>query len=126
MILRERHKIQYLLSTAMIFLVLGLGNVIYGRVKYKEYKRIYEKVILEIDENSPYDNLEIKGSDLPNISLMQNGNLTEKTRHLKRSHGRIIFYQFFVKGGKIFLGISLIFFLIAFALFINKKDKKEL
>ena len=36
MILQERHKIQYLLSAALLFFILGLGNVIYARVKYKE------------------------------------------------------------------------------------------
>ena len=104
MTLQERHKIQYLVSAAVLFLILGLGNVIYGHAKYKEYKSIFKETTIEM--NSTKDTI----------------NDSEKTRHLKRSQGRISFYQFFVKGGKVFLCISLFFFIIVFVM-MDKKDK---
>ena len=104
MTLQERHKIQYLISAAIIFLILGLGNVIYGHAKYKEYKSIYKETTLEINNN------------------LASTSDHEKARHLKRSQGRIGFYQFFVKGGKVFLFISVFIFIIVFVI-MDKKDK---
>lgn len=117
MILHERHKIQYLTSIAVMFLILGLGNVIYGHAKYKEYKSIFKETVLEINKSDSPNELE-------DTSLMSNDTFTERTRHLKRSHGRIIFYQFFVNGGKIFLCISLFFFLVIFAILTKNKKKQ--
>lgn len=118
MILQDRHKIQYLVSIAVIFLILGLGNVIYGHAKYKEYKGIYKETSLEINKNNSENKIALNDS----LLYHQNDNNVERTRHLKRSQGRIIFYQFFVTGGKVFLCISLLFFLIAFTM---KKRMKE-
>lgn len=118
MILQERHKIQYLISVAVIFLILGLGNVIYGNAKYKEYKGILKETSLEINNNSGDIYTALK--DISKTPLTDSS--IERTRHLKRSQGRIIFYQFFVTGGKVFLCISLLFFLIAFT--IKKREKK--
>lgn len=116
MILQERHKIQYLLSAALLFFILGLGNVIYARVKYKEYKGIFKETSIEINENK-FRNYTKESSTFPN------NNFLEKKRHLKRSKMRITFYKTFVTGGKILLSFS--FFLLVLTFIIYKKKKKD-
>ena len=120
MILQERHKVQYLFSVAIIFLILGLGNVIYGHVKYKEYKGIYKETTKEIKDNS--ENRTLGQSHQTSFNLE---NFSERSRHLKRSQGRIIFYKFFMTGGKVFLCISLIFFIFSIHLLRKSKRLKE-
>ncbi len=102
--LREKKQTQSLFVAGMLFLVLGLGNTIYGHEKYREYKKIYSKALIEISEiTSKKEN--------KNPMLSSSNAFIEKERHLKRSHGRITFYKFFVVGGSIFIGISIFFLL---------------
>lgn len=115
--LRERRRKQYLLAGGLLFLILGLGNTFYGHVKYKEYKKIYRKTAIEINEiQSQKEN--------KNPLLSSSNAFIEKVRHLKRSHGRITFYRFFVVGGFIFIGIS--FFILMFTWFYVVSNKKSL
>ena len=82
MILQERHKIQYLLSAALLFFILGLGNVIYARVKYKEYKGIFKETSIEINENK-FKNYTVKDNILT-LTLKYGQNKERVITGLKR------------------------------------------
>ena len=91
------------LGFALLFILLGAGNIIFGSVKAHEYRDILSKAVhtnaredIESPENS---------KERPNDE--------RSSTYLSQIKGRIEFYVFVMAGGKWILGVSGFFLLLA-------------
>ncbi len=100
-------SIRLLFGTALLLLVLGAGNIIYGSYKFEYYDNLYkhrhewkaEYTIL--DQNPPFDSK----IELP-FEKDEGGNWTARETRNKKILARRDYYDFHILGGKCFLALS--------------------
>ncbi len=100
---RERKRTALYLMTAGIFLMLGLGNIIYGTFKAAEHSELLQISLRSSDIRSNRPKVPFFSSDI---------NIDKEAEHQRRIISRIDYYNFVVLGGKCFLAIAGIFLLL--------------
>lgn len=105
--MREIKPIKFLIPAIFLF-VLGIGNIAVGSIKQAQFIQAYN----ELAELAPIDQ-EIESSALNRIQSIKQ----TKERHIEKkleAKERNHFYGLVAYGGKVFVGISLIFFYLSF------------
>ena len=107
----RKHRRIYL-SISILFLVLGIGNTVFGHLKVTEYR-----TILSESRNSPLVN--IKRGKFSKIlplspSSSKKTGLQSNDVYLARVRSRIQLYNIVTLAGKMFLAFSMIFLLASF------------
>jgi hypothetical protein len=101
------YRTKAFLLSAILFLVLGLGNLVFGSVKYHQYRKVLKSI----------DSLGDDSAALPSFQIQKKfaGGLQDTTRQTSRKIiARISFYRLVQHGGKVFLLVSGILLLCAF------------
>jgi len=97
-----RRRLLTLLSSALIFFILGVGNLLFGLVKGNEYRSLIQQA-----------QDELKLSEQPVIPLVDSSlNIYSHVQHVNRLKSRLDYYDFVTLGGKVFLALSGIFLLL--------------
>ncbi len=110
--------IKFLIPAIFLF-VLGIGNIAVGSLKQAQFVQAYN----ELAELEPME----KGIESSALNRIQNIKQT-KERHIERklqAKERKYFYGLVAYGGKVFVGVSLVFFYLSFFskyLLGNRKD----
>lgn len=87
------------LGIAIMFLLMGFGNMIYANLKYNEYSALLQKARSELRTHSRE-----RVRDLPvYVPAM---NLDEQSKYINKLKARINFYEFVVMGGKCFITLA--------------------
>ena len=106
-ILRQR-SIRPVLATAAIFLILGIGNVAFGRAKLNHYEPLLKSAQNELQashKTHPH-----QARTVPTI------NIDHQTTYINRLNWAISYYNLVTLGGRTFLaiaGILLLWILVA-------------
>ncbi len=96
-----RRRVQSQLGAAVIFLILGIGNLSYGSLKLHQYQRLISEAKLQLsaDTAPPL-------AALASLSV----NVDEQSHHIRRLFARKEFYSLVTIVGSCFL---IVFFLFA-------------
>lgn len=111
-------KANRLLIPGLFLLILGLGNIAVGELKYSQYKEVIKEL-----KNSTYTegNEMLKASPLRRLQLEQErANRTDE--RLQKSKARASLYFLVRSGGQIFLAISSGFIVVG--LYLLKSNKR--
>ncbi len=99
----QRRKIKTQFAAAAALLLLGVGNIIFGQVKYTEYLGILSKANAELTSPEKKRRLPIL---TPAVNVDKHAQYTEKLK------SRIDFYRLVIQGGSCFCALGLILLLM--------------
>lgn len=94
--MQRGHTLRTLFGVAAIFLVLGIGNLVFGALKVEEYSRLLSKATAELATThaSP--------GPLPGPTMQ----LDREELYLQKLRDRIAFYGLVKLGGRCFLALA--------------------
>ena len=104
--MKHKRLAQIFLATAMSFLVLGVGNFIYGSVKLSEYSQLLKNANEELAETELKNASKAPSQPSRNLKLLTRLNVDQQTQHISKLKTRVDFYAFVARGGKCFLALS--------------------
>lgn len=93
--IRQKRKLNSLLGIAIIFIILGLGNILFGQSRVAIYSGFLYNAEQRALESNPPEN--------PAPERLQDDN---QNRHIQRLKARLDFYKVVVIGGKSFLAFA--------------------
>ncbi|RMD86728.1 MAG: hypothetical protein D6808_02680 [Candidatus Dadabacteria bacterium] len=91
---------KHLKIASIILLILGIGNIIYGNAKTKEYLSVLQ------ESTSAVPSLSESERGLPVLGRYIS--LDEQLNYYSAVKSKIDFYRFTIRGGKAFLALSLL------------------
>ena len=113
--LKSKRTVTTLLMLAMLFIILGIGNILYGSIKYTQYVQLLENMRSVSNESD----------QMPSFPLLPAEPPQELSEHeLRHVYSRLSFYELVTLGGKSFLGIAGVFLLLC--LLTLKQPQKHL
>ena len=109
-------KIKSQLGAALLFILLGFGNIIYGNSKSAYYFQLLQQdqtpSVLSPNPDQDGNSLDNNKASANVQSLMfPEVSTDEHARHLKRVTSRLEYYQIAILGGKVFLAFAGVFLL---------------
>ncbi len=99
-----RRKVKNLLIICVSLLVLGVGNLTYGQIKYSEYRQALKKATHDLTPRR-------RRNQIPLIE--RTINIDEQEKYIQKIQHKINFYTLTINGGISFIVISLVFFISA-------------
>ncbi|NMC63560.1 MAG: hypothetical protein GYA55_10395 [SAR324 cluster bacterium] len=105
---------QVLISSAIVLLTLGAGNLFFGLQKHEKYQDLYSKANIEIQnrESSEASSKRQSMAALEQANRFLPGpNLDKQAQYLNRVRTQVRFYEFVISGGKLFICLSAVCFL---------------
>jgi hypothetical protein len=87
------------LGIAVMFIIMGFGNVIFANLRYNEYSSLLEKARSELRDHSHE-----RVRDLP--VFVPAMNLDEQSKYINKLKARLNFYEFVIMGGKYILSLA--------------------
>lgn len=114
-LLRIKRIVTTFFLIALLFIVLGTGNLVYGTFKLNQYVQILNNIQAE--------NINRRG--LKKFSVFKYEEpLNFKQKDLEKIQSRISFYELVKLGGKSFLGVAGVFLLLCL-LYLKQPGKTE-
>ena len=111
---------QAFIGTAIVCFLIGIGNIIFGRIKWSDYRDIMIQATAEMNpERQPVHSLWKRSSP-----FLPGPNMDKQARYIARIQQRLEFYEFVMLGGKFFLAFSFVI-LLAALLFRKSGDNAE-
>lgn len=112
-IMKLSRAIKTQLGAALILVVLGAGNLIFGEHKVYYYEELVKEAEKELTLSQ---NIESTRRKRPSALLFPKTNIDSQTRHLSKLRARLQYYELTQRGGAVFLaaaGILLLFSLVS-------------
>ena len=122
--MKNKRFTQICLAIAVSFLVLGIGNTIYGSVKLSQYSRLLKNANDEMVATEAQNAARTSSGPSRTLKLLTGLNLDQQEQHINKLRIRLDFYAFVARGGKCFLALSALAFL-AFVLSSIKSGPSE-
>lgn len=105
------------LAVAILFLLLGTGNLLYGKHKHQEYDALLSRAVSEL--TSPKETL-------PRVPFSPTVNIDQQSHHINRLRSRTEYYEVVVSGGRIFLGLSAAILLWILLVLYQQKRQRDM
>jgi len=107
--MKLERRIKTLFISGGLLIVLGLGNLIYGTYKLRQYSAVLQEAMKETARPDPL-------AQLPHFQGISNRAhewaLVSSPEHIRKFESRVSFYRLVQLGGKMFLMISGVLLLI--------------
>lgn len=93
----KNRRMRSLLGVALVSILLGIGNLLFGQFKYAQYSILLSEATAELASPESSASLPLLGPAL---------NIDKQTQHINRLKGRLDFYSIVILGGQIFIAIG--------------------